>query len=347
LNEIIITDNNEIASKKINSTLILNDINNSFTNRKNDIVVFLSEVTSGMNNIKDIIDPEKVYIAKFPKDILDKINNGQFDIMKSKSGDLLSTIIDKNAPANRNIVHQLRLEEIDPSFSQKLQNLSTNVVNIAMQKQLADLSEQLSGIQELATDIKRGQVIDRIGLVISGENQLEQALAIPDGDPMKKQLILGAIGNLNNGRSQLELYFREEMKNTIPIPKNKFQLTIKCLLKSSFYEEIEDKFNGLQESFKAYIYATNLLATAYERIGNIEVLPKVFEPAKVLMENYAAPMIPMSRIVLDGSIDIDQYWFTHPHDYIKVIENYSHQALLDDVEYISIEIMGQELLEGK
>ena len=118
MNEIIITDNNEIASKKINSTLILNDINNSFTNRKNDIVVFLSEVTSGMNNIKDIIDPEKVYIAKFPKDILDKINNGQFDIMKSKSRDLLSTIIDKNTPANRNIVHHLRLEEIDPSFSQ-------------------------------------------------------------------------------------------------------------------------------------------------------------------------------------------------------------------------------------
>ena len=56
MNEIIITDNNEIASKKINSSLILKDINNSFTTRKNDIVVFLSEVTSGMNNIKNIID---------------------------------------------------------------------------------------------------------------------------------------------------------------------------------------------------------------------------------------------------------------------------------------------------
>lgn len=347
MKEIIITNKNEVAPKVFNSPVIFNEFNSEIINRKNNIAVLLSEVTSGINNLNDIIDPDKLYIAKFPKDVLDKINNGQFDIMKTKSGDLLSTIIDKTAPANKNIVHQLRLEEIDPSFSQKVQNLSTNVANIAIHIQLAEVSEMLSEIQALSEDIKRGQVIDRIGLVISGKNQLEQAMQISDGSPRREQLILGAISSLNNGRSQLDLYFREEMKNTISIPSNKFLLTLKCISDGKFYDRVENTFNGLQESFQAYIYATNLLATAYERMGNIEVLPKVFEPVKTLIENYAASMIPMSRLVLEGNIDVEKCWYAHPHDYIEVIENYTRQALLDDVDYISVEIAGQELLEGK
>jgi len=347
LKEIVIVNNNEVSPKAFNSPVILNEFNNSIINRKNNITVLLSEVASGINSVKDIIDPDKIYIAKFPKDVLDKINSGQFDIMKTKSGDLLSTIIDKTAPANRNIVHQLRLEEIDPTFSQKVQNLSTNVANIAIQKQLADISEMLSDIQALSKEIKRGQVIDRIGLVISGKSQLEQALEISVGNPRREQLILGAISSLNTGRSQMDLYFREEMKNAISIPSNKFLLTLKCIYDGKFYDRVENTFSGLQESFQAYIYATNLLAMAYERLGNIEVLPKVFEPAKVLIENYAAPMIPMSRLVLGGNVDFERCWYAHPHDYIKAIENYTQQAFLDNVEHISIEITGQKLLEGK
>jgi hypothetical protein len=137
------------------------------------------------------------------------------------------------------------------------------------------------------------------------------------------------------------------MKNTIPIPSNKFLLSLKCLFNDKFYNKVENKFNGLQESFQAYIYSTNLLATAYERIGSVEVLPKVFEPAKALIEDYAAQMIPMSNLAVDGQADTEHCWYTHPHHYIKVIDNYTQQALLDDLEYISVEITGQKLLEGE
>lgn len=334
-----------IAQKVYDSPVIFNEVNNSIIDRQNNIGALLSEVASGINSLKDIIDPDKIYIAKFPKDVLDKINSGQFDIMKTKSGDLLSTIIDKTAPANKNIVHQLRLEQIDPTQSQKLQSLSTNVANIAIQKQLADISEMLSEIQAISKDIKRGQVIDRIGLIVSGRNQLEQALEISENNPRREQLILGAISSLNNGRSQLELYFQEEMKNRVSIPNNKIHLTIKCLFDGKFYDKIDDTFNELQESFQAYIYATNLLATAYERLGSTEVLPKVFEPAKVLIENYAESMIPMSRIVLEGNVDNQKCWYTHPHDYIDIIENYNQKALLNNVDYISVEVPGKKLLE--
>lgn len=347
MNEIIIEDKNEIARKVHDSQIISNELNNALVNRKNSIAVLLSEITTGLKNLMEVINPDKIYVAKFPKDVLEKINLGQFDIMKTKSGELLSTIIDKTAPANKNIVHQLRLEEIDPRFTEKLQNLSTNVTNLAIQKQLADISEMLSEIQALTIDIKRGQVLDRIGLVISGKNQLEQALELPNDNPKREQLILGAIKSLNDGRSQIDLYFRDEMKNATSVPRNKLFLALKCLLDSNFYSKIENKFNGLQESFQAYIYATNLLATAYERIGSTEALPKVFEPAKSLIEDNAANMIPMSYLVLDGKADTKNQWYNHPHSYVDKIENYTKQALLDNVEYISVEIPGKKLLEGK
>ncbi len=347
MKEVIITNKNKVVPQAFDSPVIFKEFSNSIVNRKSNIVSILSEVTSGLNNIKDIIEPDKIYIAKFPKDIIDKMNSGQYDIMTSKSGELLSTIIDKTKPGNRNIVHQLRLDEIDPAYSGKLQNLSNNIANIAIQKQLADVTEMLSELLNLSKDIKRGQVLDRIGLVYSGRSQLEQALEIVGDNPRREQLIIGAINSLNNGRSQLDLYFREEIKNIPPISNNKFKLTMKCLFDSKFYGKVEDSFNELQESFQAYIYATNLLATAYERMGNVEVLPKVYAPARAIIEEYSESMISISEIVIRGNVVKEKSWYNNPNEYIDVIENYSKQALLEDIEYISIEFTGQNLLEGK
>ncbi|EGP5302239.1 hypothetical protein EAC14_14320, partial [Enterococcus faecium] len=166
-------------------------------NKISNIVSSISEVTSGVKNLKDIIDPEKEYIAKFPKDILDKINSGQYEIMKSKSGELLSTIIDKSSP-RKNIVHQIRLDQVPFDLSDKVQNISTNVASMAIAQQLAEISETLSDILGISEAINRGQQNDRIGLVLSGKNQLEQAFEIANDQKSREALIMQAIKSLND-----------------------------------------------------------------------------------------------------------------------------------------------------
>lgn len=346
MSEILIKNMNGMKKELYSSQMISDEVSRGMTNRKNNILSVLSEVTSGISNIKEILDPDKIYIARFPKDVMEKMNEGQFDIMKSKSGDLLSTIIDKTKPANKNIVHQLRLDQMDPAFAEKMRSLSSNVTNIAIQKQLADVTEMLSEIHSLSKDIKRGQVIDRIGLVMSGKSQFEQALEISSGNPQREQLMLNAVSSLNDGRSQLEMYFKEEAKNIPRIPNNKFLLTMKCLFDTKFYNKVENFYNELQESFEAYVYATNLLAAAYENIGRAEVLPKVYEPTRILIKDYSDKMIPLSQMVVAGNVEAKTCWYNNPSEYIEAIEVYTKRALLDEVECISIEFVGSELLEG-
>ena len=344
IRDLIIRQNHEIADKVYNSNTITKNMLQSLSRKKENIAAILSELASGIQSVNEIIQPEKLYVAKFPKDILDKMNSGQYEIMKSKTGDLLANIIDTTAPKNKNIVHNIRLNEIDPSATQKLHNLTMNVANIAIQTQLAQISEMLSKIQTLAIEIKRGQIIDRIGFINSGREQLEQAILLPEDSKTREHLIYGAIKSLNDGRSQLEIFLSEKIKNSVEIPQNRLLLNFRCFFNSNLYYEAESAFYEFQEGFHSFVDATNLLASAYEHAGSLEALPRVFQPAKKLIKTSHVKMSQLSNLVLNGDAILDNEWFKSPDDLINNIESYSNQALLDDVEYVSIEVPGKMLL---
>ena len=341
----IISGKKGISSKTYNSSLIYNDSKKRTNTRMNSIASSLYELTSGVENFKDIIDPKKVYIAKFPADILDKVNSGQYDFMNSKDGELLSTLIDKMSP-RKTVVHQIRLEQVPVDLADKVQRLSTNVAAIAIEQQLAEISEMLSEILGIAEAIKRGQQNDRIGLVLSGKSQLEQALEITDDQKLRDELIVQAIKSLNDGRSQLEQNIKDEISNSISVPNKKISLVWKSLSDSKFYEKVERQFSDLEKGFQAYLYSTILLATAYEKLGKTEVLATIYKPVKELVEEYSLTMIPMANIIIRGPIDSQRNWFYSPQDFLESIEAYSTNASLANTDYISFEITGKELLGG-
>lgn len=345
MKEMKISENKEVSLKTYNSPIIYNDSKKRTNNRMSSVVSSLYELTSGIENFKDIIDPKKEYIAKFPADILDKINSGQYDFMKSKDGELLSTIIDKTNP-RKTAVHQIRLELVPVGLADKVQSLSTNVAAIAIEQQLAEISEMLSEILGIADAIKRGQENDRIGLVLSGKNQLEQALEITDDQKLRDELIVQAIKSLNDGRSQLEQNIKDGISNSISIPNKKISLVWKSLSDSKFYEKVESQFSDLEKGFQAYLYATSLLATAYEKLGKTEVLATIYKPVKELIEEYSLTMIPMANIIIRGPIDSQRNWFYSPQEFLESIKTYSTNASLENTDYIYFEITGKELLGG-
>lgn len=97
-----------------------------------------------------------IYRAEIPVDIMNKLKSGQYSIMKTKNSELLSNIIDTTKPKNRNIVHQLRLCKYLPNVNSNIQSLMNNVTNIALQRQIAGISNKLEECNEKLNYIQKG-----------------------------------------------------------------------------------------------------------------------------------------------------------------------------------------------
>lgn len=344
MGDIVISTGNEVQTV-CGSEIINTEMAKVVKQNRNHLMVTLNEMISGIQNVKEILDPTKTYIAKFPRDILDKINSGQYDIMKSKQGDILSTIIDKNLPGNRNIVHQLRLEEVAHNLEDKIKGLSGNISNIALQQQIADLSKMISKIQYLAIDIKRGQQNDRFGLINSSIELIEQALCLEESNPNKSVLLNNAIHGLSDGRSQIALYLKDEIAKDCKIPKNKFGLFFRCLFNEDYLSDIEKQFADFQEGMQYYLKATSVMATAYQLQDSPEAISKVYEPAKALIATSCEKIQLLSTLATRGEISKGDLWYMQADVYIGQIEKNAKPLLSDEIAYIDIEFKVEELME--
>lgn len=346
MTDLLIKKSNEIIEIP-DKSLVEKEFVEKFSQKRGLIATTLTEVLAGISNIKEIINPEKLYIAKFPKDVMVKIDSGQYAVMKDKSGEILSTIIDTNLPKNRNIVHQLRLEEINPNLNDKVKDLGSNVTNIAIQQQLAELTQMLIQIQTIVLEIKRGQMTDRIGLVLSGKNQLEQALQLNSTDPNRNGLIINSITTINTGRAQLELALKDEIKKEISIPDNKFMLFLKSFFSADFYKGIEEQYANIQEGMFAYFEATRLLTLAYSVIESKDALNKVLEPARNMIEISQPRMKMLAALATQGDSGATELWYDNPQKLLDKISSANRFQLPESIENVTLEFSGREiLLEG-
>lgn len=339
---IFLRGNSPLSDNVFDSQIIKNDHQKSINNKVNDIVATLASLVPVTEKLKQIIDPEKIYVAQFPKEILEKMKSGEYDLWHTKSGEILSNIIDKNAPKNRNIIHNVRLAELNPDKINKVQSLSNNVMNMAVQQQLTMVLEELSEVKKITASIKRGQELDRIGLVYSGKRQLENALeASPDS---RTNLIHHAIQSLENGRTQIEYNLKESLTQIKDVPTSKFKILFKYLFNNAFYVECENTYNDFQESFRAYLDASIYLAMAYSQINSEKVMLKVFEPTKSLILESSSKMKLLSSIAVSGKNAEDLMWYESTDNIIKFIDNYSQNSLLNSSNFITLEIEGRKLI---
>ncbi|MCT2346571.1 hypothetical protein M4D71_20675 [Niallia taxi] len=333
--------NSSISDNVFDSQIIKNDQLKSTQNKVNDIVATFAGLVPATEQLKQIINPEKIYVAQFPKDILEKMKSGEYDLLHTKSGDILSNIIDKTLPKN-NIIHNVRLAELNPDMVNKVQNLSNNVMNMAVQQQLTMVLEELSEVKKLSASIKRGQELDRIGLVYSGKRQLENALEA--SRESRTILIQNAIQSLENGRTQIEYNLKESLNQIQDIPTSKFKILFKNLFNNAFYGECENTYNDFQESFRAYLDASIYLAIAYSQINSEKAMLKVFEPTKSLILESSPKMKLLSSIAVSGKIADDLMWYGNTEKIIKFIDNYSQNSLLNSSDFITMEIEGRKLI---
>jgi hypothetical protein len=337
MQDIILKPQLDIAENVYKSPIIKNGFSNKFLSMSRSV---LNELAFAITSSKNLIDinPEHIYVAKFPKDILQKLKTGEYKIMKSKSGDLLSNVIDKNLPANKNIVHNIRLKELNLN---RMQNLANNMMSMAMQQQLAEISEELADIKAITVSIKRGQILDRIGFILSGRQQLEVALQASKKN--RDDLLNHAIQSLSIGRSQLELAMGDEVKNCVNVPKGYFSCLWKSFIDHKFIENCETTYNDIQEYIPAYLDASLLLSYAYVEVGEHQALSHILGPTKIIIQKCADTMQSLNKIVVKNNNN-NIFWYNNIPEISSIIDDYSNKALLDTTEIISIEFKGEDFI---
>ncbi|MCK1986248.1 MULTISPECIES: hypothetical protein [Peribacillus] len=341
MNELKLDKRHFISENVYNSQTIKDSFLKTFESRTNKILTNIAGLLPTAEHIRDIIDPHKIYVAQFPKDIVEKMQAGQYDLMHSKSGEILSMIIDKTHP-KKNIIHNVRLTELDTNVLSKVQDISNNIASLAVQQQLAQVLEELSEVKKIATSIKRGQVTDRIATVNTGKDLLESALNGPSKEGYSE--IQHAIRMLLLGRNQLELYLKDELKFISDVPTSKIKIFFKSVFNNGFYDKCNESYNSFQEAFKAYFESCVYLSMAYNEIKDEKAMLKAFETVKSLVQVSSSKILSLSTIAVSGKSEEDLMWYRNPDLILETFDNYQQQTFLKNADVINIEFEGSQLL---
>ncbi|MFD6442761.1 hypothetical protein ACFWDG_23985, partial [Peribacillus sp. NPDC060186] len=110
------------------------------------------------------------------------------------------------------------------------------------------------------------------------------------------------------------------------------------------YDECENTYNDFQESFRAYLDASILLAMAYHEINNEKAMLRVFEPTRALILDSYKKMNLLSTIAVSGKKDDDIMWYKNTEKIFNALDNYSQNRLLNSSEILTVEIEGRKLI---
>lgn len=336
-------DNLDLKNSNENNQIAINFLKNKNLNLE-QAGRYFSTVVNSYNEIKQNINPEEIYIVKFTQEQLQKFQNGEINFQKTADRkSLLPNFVTKGT--NNEIVSKARLEKIILDNPEALQNVVSNVNQLANAQKINDLEILLSEVKQIGLDIRQGQKDDRRAKILGAESTINHALMMSNDNPQKQFLLLNAVSQLNEGREALITEFENEVSKQISIPNSKVALFFKSIFDDKFNEDISKSFFELNDQFSYIVKASDLLAKTYSVTGNGELIATVYLPVKSLVENhneYVSKLVELQD--LDSEENQRQMkWCIEPTEFIKQIG--ATELSEDDV--ITIEFTGKELLKGE
>ena len=336
-------DNLDLKNSNENNQIAINFLKNKNLNLE-QAGRYFSTVVNSYNEIKQNINPEEIYIVKFTQEQLQKFQNGEINFQKTADRkSLLPNFVTKGT--NNEIVSKARLEKIILDNPEALQNVVSNVNQLANAQKINDLEILLSEVKQIGLDIRQGQKDDRRAKILGAESTINHALMMSNDNPQKQFLLLNAVSQLNEGREALITEFENEVSKQISIPNSKVALFLKSIFDDKFNEDISKSFFELNDQFSYIVKASDLLAKTYSVTGNGELIATVYLPVKSLVENhrdYVSKLVELQDLDSEES-QRQMKWCIAPTEFIKQIGT---TELLEN-DMISIEFTGKELLNGE
>ncbi|MPQ42842.1 hypothetical protein [Clostridium tarantellae] len=188
--------------------------------------------------------------VRIPQEFLEAMKNGELNLMKSKTGEILPNIVDDK----NKIVKQIRLEEV----KEDLNNTDINKLGeYVLEQKLDAIKDQLECIMIVVEDIEKGQKNDRYAKVDGAKNDIKQSL-LEDNLDIKNNLQSLAQSKLNEVIEVLSKEINDGIEFFNEWEKRSFIEKNIVSVKFSTWN-INRKFNKICEDYLYFNRAKSLL----------------------------------------------------------------------------------------
>ena len=161
-----------------------------------DFLRLLHRAPGYLKVFTDQMQKGDVYQAKIPRQVLDKLQQGEYEkVLNSESGVWTGMI--RKVGGRKEFVSQTGWEKV-----QFDRHSLANLNQIAIQSSIAEVTEQLLLMDQKLDLLLAGQHTDRIAKVQAGIDLYEQAYLFRDS-ARRDQLLTNALQSLNEGRASL------------------------------------------------------------------------------------------------------------------------------------------------
>ncbi len=244
-----------------------------FSKTLGDIIRCL-DTANVIKNVKRGIE----YVVQVPAEYQAGLEAGKYTVLAGKDGKQWATLYEVLPNGKHSFACNMPIKPEELVQGNPMHDVSMNMQMMAMQQQLAKLTELVQDTYEAVIRIEQGQTDDRVGKLRAGKEGMEQAILIEN--PLQRKI---AIGNaqqlLLEARGQIGETLKSKIQSFPAIPKSQVLQFFARLSSSSYFSGKDAAFDAIQEYFQLYLWATKLLADSYYYIGETKAAEKAYKDA--------------------------------------------------------------------
>ena len=216
------------------------------------------------------------YVVQVPAKFQQGLADGTFSIMENaKTGKQWATLVRKLANGKNEIVCNMPIKPESVVQGNPMHDISANMQLMALQQQIASLTELVQKVYDAVQHIEQGQTDDRIGLLLAGKEGVEQAMHIQN-ETLRLMKLAEAQQTLLNARGQIAATLRTKVNSFPSIPKSPLNRFGMELANSGSLAKCDDAFESIQLYYQSYLVATQLLAESHLYCGEWSTAEKVY-----------------------------------------------------------------------
>lgn len=342
-NEIMTTPENGITEYRSQGTLpakLKDSITHALASITEEKVLSLISQSLESNELRkkaaEMISKEAVYIAKIPKKLDGDFSAGLLDFMTdSKTGENLGVLVN----GKNRIQGHVNIERVT-----KNTELSANVASIALQQQVAQMTEVINDVRDRVIALQEGHDRDLYGSILGMHQQMIQ-MRDARSEETRKLLAVNAITSLNDVRGKIEAAVAHELETMPSVPDSDAKIIWEITKDKTFLQRAVESYDRVEELVSYYLSATQLLGYAYAFLGEENSFEDIFTPCGVLLDQVILQKLSSAEALYNE--EMSNTWYKDPANFMLRIQESAEQLFLPrDDDFIELEISGQKLLEA-
>ncbi len=309
------------------------------------VIGALDRLAQKMNiaNIVGHIEQTAEYVVQIPAKYQKQFEAGELFINKNKTtGIEWPTLMKKAENGRYQFVDNLPIKQQELIKGNPFQDICNSFHNIAMQRQIAKISECVAETYQVVRQIEQGQQDDRVALIDTGRKQILTAMKIKDEQERRETLRIGT-NNLLLGKEQIGKALSRRAEAFEALPGSKIRYFLKTLFEREYLNKKDDEVETIQECYSMYIESTKMLGAAYAYIGETDAVEQTFNDSIDFINAIDFSKVKTIERAHSG-VDLGDWFFNQPGGYIEA----ERQPCIESsygFDYVQIEVSGDVLLE--